>query len=460
MLIQDNLAGEMEAVTAIRTCPLLIAVGLATLWIPGANRVRADSCPYACGDLDGDQTVGILDYSLFAECIGEAPSSSPTCLCADLDGSGTVDLHDFALLSLVFQATSDEAPPGCTGAIGSTADLMAYRPQHGAGYAPFIRTTIADADEEDATVGPGIRINGQGDIDPSGEDDLIEITVTIDPPGAQLALRRSAAALHAWTTRDKQAGTEIAFTSDKTAALPFAPTATELTLWIEWTSPSPGVAELDVEPVTSDVAKDTLVFHTFQSIVMALGGEDQVPSDPADPNNGTFVVATAFYSLGLDVHMYDEDNVGADGSGAVYNEVADAIQHRGVGEVVIFGYSHGGGSTYDLADLLDINRAGLGVFEITFTSYVDSVSNNSDVDVSQELRRPPSTDYHLNHYQHGSFFQDLGLDGGPVTDSNPPPTGLDVETTMWGANATHFIVDDYVQVRSLIESSLLGLVAP
>ena len=32
----------------------------------------------------------------------------------------------------------------------------------------------------------------------------------------------------------------------------------------------------------------------------------------------------------------------------------------------------------------------------------------------------------------------IGLDGGPVPDSNPPPTGLDVETTPWGAGATHF----------------------
>ena len=187
---------------------------------------------------------------------------------------------------------------------------------------------------------------------------------------------------------------------------------------------------------------------------MALGGEGQVPTDPPDPNHGTFVAARTLYQLGYDVHMYDEDGVAADGTGIVFNEVSTAIRDRSVGTVALFGYSHGGGSTYDLADLLDISRPALGVFEIVFTSYVDSVSNNSDFDTGQELRRPPSTAYHLNHYQHGSIFEDLGLDGGPVPYSIPPPTGLDVETTPWGANATHFQVDDFVQVLGLLESSL------
>ena len=290
------------------------------------------------------------------------------------------------------------------------------------------------------------------------EDDLIEVLLSVDPPGAQLALRRSAAAIEVWTTRDKQPGTAVTFTNDKSDALPLGPLQDQLTVWVEWASVTHGVVELHVEPLMTDASKDTLVFHTFQTLVAALGGEDQVPSDPPDPETGTFVVAQALYQQGYDVHMFDEDNVGADGSGVVFDEIANAIQNRGINEVAIFGYSHGGGSTYDLADLLDISRSALGVFEIQFTSYVDAVSNNSDIDIGQELRRPPSSAYHLNHYQHGSFFEDLGLDGGPVTDSNPPPTGLDVETTPWGVDCTHFEVDDFSQVRDLIEASLYATI--
>ncbi|MCA9256848.1 MAG: hypothetical protein KDA33_14465, partial [Phycisphaerales bacterium] len=231
------------------------------------------------------------------------------------------------------------------------------------------------------------------------------------------------------------------------------------TIYVEWDSAAHGVADLELETV-GGVTLDAITFHTFRAIVMALGGEGQETSVPIDANNGTFVVGFALYAQGYDAFLYDEDNVTADGSGSVFDEVVDAISHRGVDRVAIFGYSHGGGSTYDLADRLDAQRAGIGNFEIEFTSYVDAVGNNSDIDTAQETRRPPSTGLHANHYQHGTLFEDFFLDGGPVTNSIPAPTGLDVETTAWGAGCTHFEIDDFVQVRSFIESNLVGAMAP
>ena len=449
-----NLVRFLKGRAMARLSGSALAVALAAV----APAVAADVCPFTCGDLDGDGEVNLTDFVAFTDCMGQSPGSSPECLCADMDGSGAIDLRDFALFAVLFGHVSDETPPDCTGAIGSTANLTAYRPQHGADYAPFAWAVVADADEESTTLGPGIRINAPGDVDPAGEDDLIEVELGVDPPGAQLALRRSTAALAVWTTRDKQPGTEIAFVDDRSDALPLGPAQTELIVWVEWVSSEHGTAELDVEPLAATLPKDTLVFHTFQSIVVALGGEDQVPSDPAAPTAGTFAVAIDLYRAGYDVHMFDEDDVAADGTGAVFDEVANAVQNRGVDEIAVFGYSHGGGSTYSLVDLLDISRPGLGVFEIQFSSYVDAVRNNSDIDVAQELRRPPSSLYHLNQYQHGVFFEDLGLDGGPVPDSHPPPTGLDVESTPWGTGATHFEVDDFVEVRDLIEASLEPLV--
>ncbi|MCH8150212.1 MAG: hypothetical protein IH987_19910 [Planctomycetes bacterium] len=100
------------------------------------------------------------------------------------------------------------------------------------------------------------------------------------------------------------------------------------------------------------------------------------------------------------------------------------------------------------------------MFEIEFTSYVDGVSNFSDFDPFQENRRPPSTAYHANHYQIGTLFGDGYIDGGPVPNSNPSPDGLNVETTIWGHWATHFIVDDYAQVRDFIEANLVFRVIP
>lgn len=438
------------------------AVAAAMLVVMGlASAVHAGGpCPFGCGDISGDAIVGDDDFARFADCVGQPPASSADCACSDLDGSGSIDLHDFALLSLVYGQTSDETPPSCTGEVGSVANLTAYRPQHGAAYFPFVKTAVGDADEDDPSLGPGVRINAPGDSDPVGEDDLIEMTLTVSPAGAQLALRRDHAALRVWTTRNKSGGTELVFTNDKTAALPIAPMQSQITLWVEWADAAAGVGSLFVEPVDAPVVKDAVTFHTFGHIVIALGGEGQVPVLPVDSNSGTFVVATDLYNAGLDVHMYDEDVVAADGSGSAYNEAVTAVRDRGVSDVAIFGYSHGGGSTYDLADRLDVNRAAIGVFEIRYTSYVDSVSNNSDIDTAMELRRPPSTGYHLNHYQHGTLFEDFFLDGGPVPNSNPPPTGQDVETTPWGATSTHFQVDDYIEVRDLMTTTLAIEVGP
>ncbi len=407
-------------------------------------------CSLCAGDPDGDGLPTGGDIQPFVACLLTAAELGACC-------ESGVDCHLSAEADCQgawFGAGSDCLPDPCV-----AATLTAHRPQHGAGYFPFSKTPVAEADEEDDALGPGIRINTPGDSDPAGEDDLIELTVSVAPPGAAVALARTDAALGVWTTPTKTPGTEIPFAGDKTAALPIGPGESDLTLWVEWQAAAHGLADLHVEPANVAAPLDTLRFHTFRGIVMALGGEGQVPSVPVDPNHGTFVVATALYGQGFDAHIHDEDDVAADGSGPVYDEAVTAIQARLVEEVAIFGYSHGGGSTYDLADQLDLNRAGIGVFEIVFTSYVDSVENDSDIDTAMELRRPPSTAYHANHYQVGTLA-DFFLDGGPVPDSNPPPTGLNVETTPWGAGATHFLVDDYVQVRAFIEANLILAAIP
>lgn len=399
-------------------------------------------------DLNRDCLVDLADLSLLLSHFGSPGDPND----GDIDGDGGVNLADLGIILQAYgRDCGDVIDPNTPDT--STANLTAYRPQHGGGYAPFLRTAVAEPSEEDPAFGPGIRINLPGDSDPAGEDDLIEVTISVSPADVDFALRRSGPELAVWTTRTKTGGTQIPFAGDRTAALPLNGQTT-LTVWVEWVATAHGTTTLAIERLDNGTIKDALTFHTFRSVVMALGGEGQIPSDPADPESGTFVVAVDLYALGYDVHMYDEDNVGSDGAGAVYNEVVTAVQSRGVEQVAIFGYSHGGGSTYHLAQRLDNNRAGIGLFDIAYTSYVDSVRNNSDIDTAQELRRPPASAFHENHYQHGTL-SDFFLDGGPVTNSNPPPSGLDVETTAWGATSTHFDVDDYVQVRDAILSELL-----
>ncbi len=445
----DGGGSRGECVPMDADCDSMIGIADAGAFI---SVLLGDSACSACaGDLNEDGVANGDDVQLFVDGLLTMETLGA---CCDA-GGGCVDTASEACAGSWLGAGTTCAMDLCT-----TGTLTVYRPRHGSGYFPFDRTAVSAVDKLDASRGPGIRLNLPGDADASGEDDLIELVVSVNPPGAAVALRRGDPALRVWTTPNKVSETEVPFVGDVTDALPIGGGQTTLTLWIEWASASHGIADLELETLDGAITFDVVTLHTFQSIVIALGGESQPTSVPVDPNHGTFVVGRALYAAGYDVFMYDEDNVSSDGSGAVFNEVVDAVGQRGVDRVAIFGYSHGGGSTYDLADRLDAQRAGIGNFEIEFTSYVDGVGNNSDVDTAMETRRPPSTGLHANHYQHGTLFEDFFLDGGPVANSIPAPTGLDVETTPWGSGCTHFEVDDFVQVRSFIELNLMGALMP
>jgi hypothetical protein len=346
-------------------------------------------------------------------------------------------------------------------------ELIAYRPQSESYGGPFQRLAIPDSEE--LAPGAGIRVNGDDDdgngipdaddSQVSGENDLIEVTLStslpIPPAGLEYALVRSAGDVRAWTASDK--GTDV-LGSSESALLSFD--AGPVTLWLE--KPTVGTSSLAVVARrTSDgsvVASDTLNLHAFTSIVIALGGEDQVPADPpSEPDNhGTFQVAIELYQRGYDVHMYDEDVVSASGAGAAYDEVVSAIRDRGVGSVAVFGYSHGAGSTNDIARRLDDNRGSIGTFSIGFTGYVDGIDNDSDIDIGTETALPPSTGYHANYYENpGCGF--FALCGGPIAGAD---FDLDVTSTAWGSGLGHFTIDDAPEVKTGLIDQLILQVAP
>jgi hypothetical protein len=344
----------------------------------------------------------------------------------------------------------------CDAPFEPALDLAAYRPStgaSGASGAPFQRWPV-DEDEE-VTPGARIRINGddddadgladRDDIGVAGENDLVELTLTVDPPepppGYEYVLARSNANLRVWNESTRN--TEV-IGPGNSAVLAF--TTGTRTLWAE--SPFGGEADLDFIARSiatgTPVASDHLHIVPFTSVVIALGGESQVPADPPlEPtNHGMFQLAITLYRMGYDVHMYDEDVVPASGAGAAYNEVVGAVQKRGVGHVAIYGYSHGGGSTNDLARRLDTNRATIGAFAIDFTAYVDGIDNDSDIDIDTETALPPATAYHANWYQHpGCGF--LQLCGGPIAGAN---LNVNVTATPWGSGLTHFTIDDAPEV--------------
>jgi hypothetical protein len=348
-----------------------------------------------------------------------------------------------------------------------TVEMTAHRPQSEAYGAPFQRRAIPE--EQELSRGVGIRVNGDDDdgngtpdaedANVASENDLIEVTLAasmpIPPDGLEYALVRTDGDIRVWSSSTK--GTEILGASDS-ADLSFA--SGPITVWLE--QPDVGTSDLVLVarriPDQSVLASDELTVFAFTSVVIALGGENQVPADPPlEPeNHGMFQVAIDLYELGYDVHMYDEDVVVASGAGAAFDEVETAVRDRAVGRVAIFGYSHGGGSTNDLARLLDQNRASIGTFSIDFTGYVDGIDNDSDFDAGAEQELPPSTAYHANYYQNPNcgFFE---LCGGPIAGAD---FDLDVTTTPWGAGLGHFTIDDAPNVTLGVIDQLIQQVTP
>lgn len=66
------------------------------------------TCPYTCGDIDGDGgNVDLADFTRFAGCFNKGTSSSWNCLCSDLDGDGNIGLTDFRILANLYGKQSE-----------------------------------------------------------------------------------------------------------------------------------------------------------------------------------------------------------------------------------------------------------------------------------------------------------------------------------------------------------------
>jgi cysteine-rich repeat protein len=342
--------------------------------------------------------------------------------------------------------TPTETPPAFS------LSIVAYRPLSN----PFQRLAVPAG--LNLSPGIGVRVNGDDD-DNNGmgdwndsfvgtENDLVEVTLTVGPlpvpPGYQYVLARSNSNIRVWLTAAKSF--PILTTSADTV-MNFS--SSTVTVWVESIGGGDATLRLEARRTGGEtVAADEARFFPFSSIVIALGGEGQSPSDPPSGNHGTFQVAKTLYGMGYDVHMYDEDRVSSSGAGEAYDEAVGAIRDRGIGSVAIFGYSHGGGSTHDLASRLNSNRGSIGSFSIDYTAYIDGIDNSSDIDITSETDLPPSTAYHVNYYQRSDLF----LRGNSVSGAN---VNVNVNNTPWGGGLDHGAVDDHPNTRDGILQPLL-----
>ena len=356
-------------------------------------------------------------------------------------------------LTLTYEKNGNSVPLSDTVACAvGTGELTAYRPRHGSGYTMFQRRAVSDLDEESTTLGPGIRTTHHEDSDYDGGDSLIELTVERSNSNMQLVLRRSSPVVKVWYSSNR--GTELEFegstVNGPSKAINFGG-SNSVTLWVEYWWVPDGPVSLTLTPKNSDVVFDKVKFHVFNSVVVAFGGggTGQEPSDPADPNHGTFDIAIRLYNSGYNVYMYNEKHLDPSGDGFPYDNVVNSIQKKAIKDIVIFGYSQGGGSTYNLAQKLNNNRGVLPQFAIKQTAYIDGIKDEAGT--LAEDRLPPGSLNHINHYQR-NFFE-LLLKGVPTTGI-PAANNINVTQTTWGANAKHGEIDDLIEVKDKIVAEI------
>ncbi|PHS11497.1 MAG: hypothetical protein COA78_09695 [Blastopirellula sp.] len=319
--------------------------------------------------------------------------------------------------------------------------------------------------------GVGIRRNGDDDdndniadrfdVNVAGEDDLIRVTMETgnrSMPGVRFELNRSTTDINVW--RSATSNTNAIFDLSPTnlsTVLPATGPAIE-DIYVEWANMSSTAStslKLSVWDTThnQEVFFDTVVFDPFKSIVIVLGGENQVPADPVNfpGDHGIFDMAIDIYrNDGYDVFMYDEDDSNTQGVGAPYDEIVEAINNRGVTEVAIIGYSHGGGSTYSLSWRLNENVIGnltdiTGTFTVPYTAYIDAVT---DWTGSPENRRPHLSLFHTNQYERNTWGNLPGLPHGG------PAGGDDDIDRSYIVGINHFNIDDDPLILSFTHTRL------
>ena len=245
------------------------------------------------------------------------------------------------------------------------------------------------------------------------EDDLIRVDVNVDNsiPGLTYSVLRSSSALKFWKG-DAKANGEYDFTNNE-----FSLTGSR-TLWAEYTTA--GNDNYTLTLVVRETASNTILaiqsmtFRPFNSITCAFVGEFQIAGNPTeDPGVNDWVIDQL--KNGYDVHVWDDGfdpsidddyvpDCAPNGSGNAFDTIKNAVNNSGVTDIAIIGYSHGGGSVYNLSCYLDADLNSNSpeiteTYSLVFTSYIDAIQNTSHTSTDPVELRPINSQFHLNQYQ-------------------------------------------------------------
>ena len=323
----------------------------------------------------------------------------------------------------------------------------------------------------------GVRRNGDfddGNIDPdwysitatTDENDLIQLDIDILPSNdVEYWFRASDAVSDVRFWYSDLKGNEFITINGGTQI------TSDITIYAEYISA--GDAHVTFELAAIDawtsgvVLTEEIIFRPFESVTCAFVGEFQTPGDAeVSPGINDWVIQQLLD--GYDVHVWDDghdknstesprgDVASPDcdptGQGNALNEIANAINNRGVTDVAIVGYSHGGGSTYNLSQAMHHDGTTVTIthngnlatitypdlikknYNLVFTSYIDAINNSSFTSMTAETRRPLNSQFHVNQYQRNTGLLGLKLRGNNSGGDD------DIDRSYLGV--THSTIDD------------------
>jgi hypothetical protein len=326
-------------------------------------------------------------------------------------------------------------------------DLTGYRP-----YNRFMPPNAARREQQVPAVaanqednpGVGIRFNGDDDNNDgmadyrhnngvAGEDDLVRIDLQFGvqqpPAGIDYCLKRSAGVLQVWTGPAKP-GNGLFGNNVNEVKVNFGQGGTA-TLWVEWIGdqqqPVNAVLTFEARNANGQVVgqSDSLTFYRFQTTVIVIGGFTQNPDPRTDQTgNGLFNFARQrlYAGDGYDVHLFGENEQRRGdqaGTGRAYDWALRAVNRHNINNLVVMGFSYGGGATRNLLARIDQDLGNpqnpfQRHFVVPFTAYVDAIEHGSRPPRA-ETNLPRRTQFHVNYYQQ---IDVRFIRGAPVPGSN------------------------------------------
>jgi hypothetical protein len=341
-------------------------------------------------------------------------------------------------------------------------------------------------DENFQTNKVGVRLNGDFDNGGSSRDwfisavvstenDLIRTDISIAPPpesggGLKYVLKKSSDRITFWKCNKKGTSSYSIPSSGKLIT-------TSDTLWAEWSQNVHGTCNFSLEAIEVQtgkvIAKREFDYRSFKSVTAAFVGENEQAGNPTVSSGVNDWVIQELLN-GYDVWVFDDGydvftTASSDctnwGEGNALNVVANAINNQGITDVAIIGYSHGGGSAYNLAWRMFYDGGTSdsylywyppqvinNPYNLVFTSYIDAVPNShslNGIEADSLEVRPYGSLYHLNQYETNSWVGGCSIptsdenidrsiiDGGVVYHSGGGETGID----------TNSVIQNHLKVR-------------